>query len=255
MSSFDAFFLHGFLGQSEDWDCFINLNSSLNNFCAPDFLSKKKELFDPCMSFSECARAINILAKKKLKSPRVLFGYSLGGRLARHVVLDDPSIWSAVVFLSTQIGLPQEKWENRKKWEENWKDVFLTDPWSHALKAWNDLQIFKTDSFVLRKEEDFSRKKLAESLTSWSMRSHSLSREEFMDISIPSLWLYGKDDSRCKSTVKELSSFFSQSPYEFKKKPIVFREIRVLERRGHRLLAHSQDVLQALESSNLLKMF
>ena len=40
--------------------------------------------------------------------PHLLAGYSLGGRLALHVLLDRPALWSQVLLLSTHPGLTTE---------------------------------------------------------------------------------------------------------------------------------------------------
>src|SRR5690242_6488130 len=110
--------VHGFLGQASDWEDIL-----------PPYLRKFAfDLFSPGASsqpafdFNALGGWINDTAVKS-PGPRVLVGYSLGGRIALHALTRKPEIWSAAVIISAHPGLSdpterQKRIENDEKWAE-----------------------------------------------------------------------------------------------------------------------------------------
>ncbi len=78
----------GFLGVPSDWDIF-----SWEGL-------KKVDLASPsCISFDTWAKHFNREVKSHQNSNNILLGYSLGGRLGLHAVIEQPQLWNAAIIV------------------------------------------------------------------------------------------------------------------------------------------------------------
>ena len=103
-------FLHGFLGNPEDWskisECLSMPHHALtlpghNNVPLPD--------------------DINHALRQKISEPVTLVGYSLGGRLALDFAICFPELVEKLIILSANPGIDsEEERQERKKWDETW---------------------------------------------------------------------------------------------------------------------------------------
>src|SRR5687768_13002359 len=91
----NIFALHGFLGLPSDWD-FLNPQFAINLYDYAD------------CDFWEFAKVFNDLASET-QSPKMILGYSLGGRLAMHAFLAQPDLWDGAVFVSAHLGGANEQ--------------------------------------------------------------------------------------------------------------------------------------------------
>lgn len=160
---FEIHALHGFLGLPTDWDVF-NL---------PDL--KAYDLADPALApsfdgFWGWARRFNQMATPK---NGILLGYSLGGRLAMHALLESPEKWKAGIFVSCHTGCKTEKEKfARIQTDEAWAKRFENEDWETVTQAWNSQPVFGGLDFpIVRKEQHFSRENLAHLLRDFS-RGH-----------------------------------------------------------------------------------
>jgi 2-succinyl-6-hydroxy-2,4-cyclohexadiene-1-carboxylate synthase len=90
-------FLHGFLGQKEDWD---PLRSQMQ------YPSKAIDL--PGHGETPMANDIALAVKKQVPSASFLIGYSAGGRVALELKERFPSNYDHLILLSTHMGLANE---------------------------------------------------------------------------------------------------------------------------------------------------
>jgi len=75
--------------------------------------------------------------------PQFLMGYSLGGRLALHAAIANPSLWRGIIVIAGHPGIenPAER-HQRLETDKNWGRRFLTEPWGRLLADWNKQAVF-----------------------------------------------------------------------------------------------------------------
>ena len=101
--------LHGAVGMAADWRGFAK------NLAASGIGSRAVDLwrFLDCgpMSLAEFAKALNAEAGGEVfrGSGRALAGYSMGGRLALHALLESGHPWQAAVIVSGHPGLESDR--------------------------------------------------------------------------------------------------------------------------------------------------
>ncbi len=187
--------LHGFLGTGKDWK---SLAASLDPFPGlslhcPDILASPGEI----RAFPYWARKFNARAAGR-EGINILLGYSMGGRLALHALLQPGSPWKGAVIVSAHPGLssPAER-ETRLARDEEWASRFEKDPWEKLIRDWNAQPVFggKEPPFQ-RREEDFSRAALAKALRTWSLGRQDSLLDRLHHVRIPVLWLAGEEDER-----------------------------------------------------------
>lgn len=179
--------MHGFLGMPSDW-------GQEGDIWAPNLFSEEFSQ----LSLWECARYLNKLSKEKLKgSSKVLMGYSMGGRIALHMLLDDPKQWSKAVLISTHTGLNNDiERQGRCSKDEEWAKRFLNDPWDVVLAEWNDQEVFRKGSFHFdRYEADFNRHFLSTAMKRWSLSVQEQLSEPLSELDIPIDWVVGEYDT------------------------------------------------------------
>ncbi len=199
--------IHGFLGQTRDWDPIlpmayhsvrVDLFSSQAQVKFPRIKAPQKDLKNLGSWMNKTL--------KDLKTPRILIGYSLGGRLALHALLSHPTPWSGAVLISTHPGFSEntEK-QKRVKADEVWAKRFEEDSWDSVIQDWNNQPVFlKSKPSPYRHGPEFSRKSLAHALRCYSLGKQNL-LEQLHELSVPTLWIYGDLDLKFKQIHKELS--------------------------------------------------
>lgn len=122
--------LHGFLGDSSQWqDCIALDLYQYNNLT----------------ELEEEIQRIN---------PTVIIGYSMGGRLALHLASLMLDKLERVIVLGGNLGLQsKDEVEKRIDWEARWCSKLETLSREDFYKEWNDQAIFKNDTPI----EDFNR--------------------------------------------------------------------------------------------------
>ena len=141
------------------------------------------------------------------KTPRILIGYSLGGRLALHALIDRPHQWLAAIIVSAHVGLedPQERKE-RKLLDQKWAERFESEVWSNLMQAWNSREVFAHDPFQFKRlERDYQRSYLANILTRGSLGEQMYLKQQIESLPMPILWVTGKNDIRYSQIAKTLT--------------------------------------------------
>lgn len=188
--------IHGFLGLPTDWNLF-----NLTNLHAYD-------LNDPAIAptsagFWEWAKRFN-----EQVSPKngVLLGYSLGGRLCMHALLDNPSKWKAAIIVSSHTGFKTEREKiARIQADSLWADRFEKEPWDQILKDWNEQPVFGGMDFVIpRLEEHFPREKRGHLLRVCSRGHQDDLSMAIQNTTVPILWICGQLDTSFQAAAREL---------------------------------------------------
>ncbi len=76
-------------------------------------------------------------------APQWLLGYSLGGRLALHALLANPTLFAGVMLVAAHPGL-ETKGEREKQlaWDTAWGNRFLQESWDTLFTDWDALSVF-----------------------------------------------------------------------------------------------------------------
>lgn len=173
--------LHGFLGRPSDWNL-------------PDAV----DLFQrPIVPFDEWAQQFNASALPG----SVVIGYSLGGRLAMHALIQNPTHWKAAVIISAHPGLKEEERAERIASDQRWAKRFLNDPWEKLMTDWNKQPVFAGQSLP-RKESDFDRTVLCQVLEKWSLGRQAQLLPAINALPLPIFWITGELDPHAARGLK-----------------------------------------------------
>lgn len=168
--------LHGFLGKSSDWIELKNLCATAGlkaEWVCPDFFDPKKGLDFRNREFIFEQLEDLIHAKAK---PWVLLGYSFGGRMALSLQNRKPKEWQKSAYFATHLGLDSlSEAEARQISDAKWSYKFLKEDWKICVQEWNKQAVFKQDTQPLRREAEFDKNRLAN-----SMRLFSLGRQDLI---------------------------------------------------------------------------
>ena len=218
--------LHGFLGRPSDWD-FL----SFSDLVTPDlFVSEITPFWTWAQTFNE---QVNQDGAEK----RMLVGYSLGGRLAMHVILQNPALWDKAVIISAHPGLKRaQERQVRKQKDAVWAERFLHDSWGKVMGDWNAQPVFKEQNHALeRYESNYPRKVLSKALDVWSLGNQEDLRRPLGLFSNPIQWIVGGQDKKYSSLLKDLK--FTN----------MLSKISVIPQAGHRVLWESpQNIRDAM---------
>jgi 2-succinyl-6-hydroxy-2,4-cyclohexadiene-1-carboxylate synthase len=224
----------GFLGLSADWEVLQ----------WPSLKGINPFVF-PWQSLSEWGKNFNQWVGAQTTQPACLMGYSLGGRLALHALLDHPAQWQAAIIVSAHPGLvdSQER-VTRQQRDQLWAERFQHEEWHVLMQAWNAQEIFAQDtSYFQRQESDYQRDQLAHALICGSLGQQADLRAQIESLPLPLLWITGALDER-----------YSQMAHALKFAHPLSRWVQVPEV-GHRVpWAAPQKFKQALHSFQSLMM-
>src|SRR6476661_7376674 len=95
--------LHGFLGLPRDWDLF---ESAVQDHRGRPVRLVKHNLWEELAALDD--KSLRSWAREfnsNIEGKNILVGYSMGGRLAMHALIDDHTKWSGAVFISAHPGL------------------------------------------------------------------------------------------------------------------------------------------------------
>lgn len=125
----------------------------------------------------------------------ILLGYSVGGRLALHALLNGATYRRAVI-VSSGLGVEGEARPARSASDEQWARVFESAPWDEAILGWNAQPVLRSSPALPRRERDFDRRELARQLREWSPAVLPPIAARLHEIEIPVLWVAGERDQK-----------------------------------------------------------
>lgn len=181
--------LHGFLGVPTDWDQWD---------CIPYAIKPAESLTSWAIEFNQWAEA-------NTTAPRTLIGYSMGGRLALHALIQNHSLWQDAILISTNIGLKDpEVRPARLKNDYKWADKFRNDPWDELMQDWESQSIFKGSFTSTRLEKDYNRNDLALHLENFSLAKQEYLLQDIANLNLPIQWITGSLDLNAESHAKAI---------------------------------------------------
>lgn len=195
----ECWLLHGAAGMAADWRGFAKrLAVAKTGSRAVDLWR-----FLECqpLPLAEFGKALNAEAGGAVSrgTGRVLLGYSMGGRLALHALLEKNHPWQAAVIVSAHPGLEDEtEREARRASDAAWATRALTGNWQEFLVAWNAQPLLggpmrdpqASGSLVTRRRE------IARGFVDWSLGAQEPLWERLHEITIPVLWVAGENDPK-----------------------------------------------------------
>jgi|SRR5579871_803683 len=167
--------LHGFLGRPTDFRAL-----GLANLVAPDIF------LTPISGLHHWARRFN----SHMNDKPILLGYSMGGRLLLHCLIDNPTLYKAAIIIAAHPGLESvREREDRLAQDYVWAQRFRTDGWQELMAAWNDRGTLKSSEPVIRNERQFTRTALVQALRCFSLGKQEYLIPKINALPIPILWL------------------------------------------------------------------
>ena len=187
--------LPGFLGLETDWDVF-NLK---------DLVGVNPMQFS-LDSYESWVNDFNAFIKDKKSHFNVLMGYSLGGRLALHALIDQPHLWDAAIIISAHTGLNFDLEKKQRLIDDGkWAHLFQEYEWKELMKLWNSREVFQKDAFCFEREEkEYLREQLIKILTNLSLGNQMYLNEAIHRLSIPILWITGQEDQKFCQIAEQL---------------------------------------------------
>lgn len=182
--------LHGQMGMASDWD---SLAESMTK------IGHQLETVD-LWSYLEGGEATLKEFGTKLNGQhekgKVLLGYSMGGRLALHALIDDPEKWKAAVIISAHTGLILEERGCRRKADDKWASLVVNSPWGGFLREWNKQEVLGKDVMPDRSVLEIRKNEITRSFRCWSLAEQDNLLDELGGIEIPVLWIVGGNDEK-----------------------------------------------------------
>lgn len=152
--------------------------------------------------------------------PSLLFGYSMGARLALHALRADPSRWASATLVSGHPGLtdPEEK-SARIREDGSWARRAESDPWPRFLRDWQARPVFSAGIPPQRwsprlariwEEDQLAleprRAAIATSLRAWSLGRQDDFRAFLFHCRVPVQWVTGELDEKFTRLGRELAT-------------------------------------------------
>lgn len=190
--------LHGAVGAASDW------RSMAKAMAGYGISTRAVDLwrFLQCDSVSmpNFGKQLNADAEGEVSrgQKRVLVGYSMGGRLALHALLEGGP-WDAAVIISANPGLRDAgEISTRRGQDTVWATQALTFSWSEFLEKWNSQGILGGAMRDEREDKKLiqRRREIARSFVDWSVANQEPLWERLPEIKIPLLWIAGENDGK-----------------------------------------------------------
>ena len=148
-------------------------------------------------SFADFAAELNARVRAEDEAP-VLLGYSMGGRLALHALLEDGVPWRAGVIVSAHPGIrdPEERVMRMAK-DAEWATGAFSGSWQKFLADWNSQGVLEGEMVGRlgdRNRLEPRRVAVARGFMEWSLGKQEDLGPRLGEIECPVLWLTGERD-------------------------------------------------------------
>jgi 2-succinyl-6-hydroxy-2,4-cyclohexadiene-1-carboxylate synthase len=196
----ECWLLHGAVGIAADWRAFAKrLAEAKVGTRAVDMWRFLEQQPLPLEDFGAAFNA-DAAGEVNRGNGRVLMGYSMGGRLALHALLEKTHPWQAAVILSAHPGLEHDALrESRRAADAAWAAKALAGNWQDFLTEWNAQAVLggamPRDAGAAAAMAQH-RREIARGFVDWSLGAQQPLWDRLCDITIPILWVAGEKDAR-----------------------------------------------------------
>jgi 2-succinyl-6-hydroxy-2,4-cyclohexadiene-1-carboxylate synthase len=192
--------LHGAVGMAADW------RPLAKSLAAAAIGTRAVDLWRllECSSLplAEFGKTFNAEASGQVfrGSSRALLGYSMGGRLALHALLEPAQPWQAAVIVAADPGLESNaaRLERRNR-DATWATQLLTHSWPQFLAAWEAQAVLGNAAIrdaAATASLSNRRREMARSFVDWSLGAQESLWDRLPGIQIPVLWIVGENDAK-----------------------------------------------------------
>jgi 2-succinyl-6-hydroxy-2,4-cyclohexadiene-1-carboxylate synthase len=188
--------LHGALGEAADW------RGLAGRLAVQGRVVRAVDLwrFLACrpMGLKQFGSALNEEARAEGGQGKVLLGYSMGGRLALHALLDRrPGPWVAAVIVSAHPGLEDEEQRAKRRGSDaDWAAKALRGDWAAMLNEWNTQPVLAGGPAPDRGALVGRRQMVARSFIDWSLGGQEPLWDRLVEMRLPVLWVAGARDRK-----------------------------------------------------------
>ncbi len=194
--------LHGALGSYRDWG-----GLGLPRHVAVDLWQAH-----PASDMETWAAAWTPTVLERDPAPYLL-GYSMGGRLALHVLLAAPEQWRGAVIVSAHPGLRDSRERQaRREADAAWLARFRKEPFLDVMHDWNKQPVFAGGG--ARNPPERFLPAMARCFREWSLGHQDPLWDQLGCIETPVWWLCGEKDSKFAALGREAVSRLPRGHYE-----------------------------------------
>lgn len=195
--------LHGAVGMAADWRGFAKMMATAGIGTRAVDLWRFLEC-DP-MPLPAFGKALNADASGEVfrGNGRALLGYSMGGRMALHALLEKDHPWQAAIIVSAHPGLEDVSEKSARRAADTvWATRALAGDWQQFLSAWNSQAVLggasmrdpqASSSLITRRRE------IARSFVDWSLGAQEPLWNRLSEIKVPVLWVAGENDLKFRA--------------------------------------------------------
>ncbi|MEI6655690.1 MAG: alpha/beta fold hydrolase [Verrucomicrobiota bacterium] len=207
--------LHGAVGMAADW------RGIAKRLAAAAISSRAVDLWrfleNPPLPLPDFGKALNAEAGGEVfrGSGRALLGYSMGGRMALHALLEKGHPWQAAVLVSAHPGLETAAERMaRVTADAAWATQAFAGDWQQFLHAWNAQPLLGATvmrdaaaarSLITRRGE------VARSFMDWSLGEQQPLWDRLAEITIPVLWVAGEKDAKFRALAERAACLSPQA--------------------------------------------
>lgn len=190
-------FLHGFLGQKEDWNLLFSCMKS-----------KRHAAIDlPGHGTAAMSTDIVLAVHDQMPKADYLIGYSAGGRIALELKERFPNDYGRLVLISTYLGMMNEQ-EKRNRWvqDRQWIELLNTSSLEAFLEKWYAQELFQSlvknpifaELFARRKEQN------PEMLAQF-LHEYSVAKQQAGPLPANAILIYGEEDLKYATAYRKLA--------------------------------------------------
>ena len=225
------FLMHGFMGSGSVFSELIDNISKLCNPVTIDLMghgktggSDKPEHYTHKQQVSDLKSVLGRLALDDL----YIYAYSMGGRLALHLVMNHPKLFKGLILESSGCGIQDKESRNKRKNLDENRAVEITSDFDSFIKKWNRNSLFQNSS--AKNEDEYNqylRKQnpqyMAASLRGFGSGVMPPLCDKLEKLQVPCLLLTGSEDRKYRSQMSEME------------KNIPEAELAIIQKAGHRI--------------------
>lgn len=225
------FLMHGFMGSGA---VFSKLIDTIRGFCNPvtiDLLghgetegSDMPESYSHKHQVSDLKSVLDRLALDDL----YIYAYSMGGRLALHLVMNHPKLCNGLILESSGCGIQEKESRNKRKNLDEERAFEIKSDFKSFIKKWNRNSLFQNSSAKNEDEYNQYLRKQAPEYMAASLRGFGNGVmppvcDKLEQLQVPCLLLTGSEDQKYRSQMSEME------------KNIPEAELAIIKKAGHRI--------------------
>ncbi|MFV0448756.1 MAG: 2-succinyl-6-hydroxy-2,4-cyclohexadiene-1-carboxylate synthase [Vibrio sp.] len=213
-------FLHGLLGSGEDWQPTLE-HLPNSNWITIDLPGHGESYNQGCDDVAHCCKQIShtILSLLAPKTPIILIGYSLGGRIAMlGTVLKQFSNLNLVglIIEGGNFGLQNEQ-EKKERWQNDsaWAKRFKTEPIEQVLSDWYQQAVFSSlndeqrQTLITKRSANLG-EYIAKMLLSTSLAHQPYLLPALQRLALPVHYVCGANDQKFRQLAEQSGLTYSQ---------------------------------------------